>query len=149
MIVASNNMCHTVCKGCKPSEVCDTFYFFDTGDSINSFCAINYKIWTKNECACVAFSFCWFTINSVDFSLEQNISRLFRQAFIHYCELHQVWEQPSITAIIYVTRTLWVHALNLEHAQSVLCIFAGAQWMDWFGHDHYVVCAHGFVKILF
>ena len=26
------------------------------------------------------------------FSLQQNLSRLFRQAFIHCCELHQVWE---------------------------------------------------------
>ena len=45
-------------------------------------------------------------INPIDFSLKQNITRLVRQAFIHYCELHQVWEQPSITAIIYVARTL-------------------------------------------
>ena len=87
--------------------------------------------------------------NSVDFSLEQNISRLFRQAFIHYCELHQVWEQPIITAIIYVTSTLWVHALNSEHAQNVLCIFADAHLMDLFGHDHYFVCVHGFEKSIF
>ena len=33
--------------------------------------------------------------------LIENICRLFRQAFIHYCELHQVWEPPSITALIY------------------------------------------------
>ena len=26
---------------------------------------------------------------------------------------------PSITAFIYVTKTLWVHAVNSEHAQSV------------------------------
>ena len=44
-------------------------------------------------------------INPINLSLEQNISRLFRQAFIHCCELHQVQEQSSITAIIYVTRT--------------------------------------------
>ena len=42
--------------------------------------------------ACVDFSFCWFTYNSVDFSLEENIYRLFWQAFIHCCELHQIWE---------------------------------------------------------
>ena len=45
-------------------------------------------------------------INPIKFSLEQNISRLFREAFIYCCALHQVLEQPSITTIIYVTRTL-------------------------------------------
>ena len=35
-----------------------------------------------------------------------------RQAFILYWELHQVWEQPNITAIIYVAmltkHMLWI-----------------------------------------
>ena len=26
---------------------------------------------------------------------------------------------------------LWAHALNSEHAQSALCLFAGAHWLDW------------------
>ena len=30
------------------------------------------------------------TINPIDFSLKQNITRLVRQAFIHCCELHQI-----------------------------------------------------------
>ena len=50
---------------------------------------------------CVDFSFCWISIDLVDFAPKQNICRLFTQAFIHNCELHQVWEQPSITVIIY------------------------------------------------
>ena len=65
------------------------------------------------------------SINPINFSLEQDISRLFRQAFIHCCELYQVWEQSSITAIIYVARTLWASALNSEHAQSDLQLAIG------------------------
>ena len=80
------------------------------------------------------------------FSLEQNISRFFRQAFIHCCELHQVWEQPSIIVIIYVASTLWAHALYSEHAQSDLWLPAVGYWLDWFGLDHYCVCAIGFGK---
>ena len=87
-----------------------------------------------------------FIINPIIFSLEQNISRLFRQTFIHYCELHQVWEQPNITAIIYVARTLWPHTLNSEHAQSDLWLPAVGYWLDWFGLDHYCVCAIGLGK---
>ena len=90
------------------------------------------------------FSFCCFTIHPINFSLEQNISRLFRQAFIHCCELHQVWEQPSITVIIYVTRTLWAHALNSGHAQHDVWLPAVGYWLDWFELDHYCVCVIGF-----
>ena len=107
---------------------------------------ILYMLENRNTCSFVDFSFCCFTINSINFSLEQNISRLFRQTFIHYCELHQVWEQPNITAIIYVARTLWPHTLNSEHAQSDLWLPAVGYWLDWFGLDHYCVCAIGLGK---
>ena len=39
------------------------------------------------------------TFNPINFSLEQNILVVSRQAFILYWELYQVWEQPSITAV--------------------------------------------------
>ena len=61
---------------------------------------------TLDEYTCEDISVCCFTINPINFLQEQNISRLFRQAFIHCHELHQVCKQPIITAIIYVTRTL-------------------------------------------
>ena len=48
------------------------------------------------------FSFCCFTFNPINFSLEQNILVVSRQAFILCWELHQVWEQPSINAVILV-----------------------------------------------
>ena len=51
------------------------------------------------------------------FSLIQNIRLFQRQAFNHHCDLHQVWEQPIIIAIICVVRHLWAHALNSEHAK--------------------------------
>ena len=45
-------------------------------------------------------------------------------------ELHQVWEQPSITVIHIDARNLWAHALNSEHAQSALCLFADAHRLE-------------------
>ena len=84
---------------------------------------------------CVDFSFCGFAIYPFDFSLKQNITRLVRQPFIPCCELHQVWEPPSITVFIYVARTLWAHALNSEHAQSDLWLPVVGYWLYWFGLD--------------
>ena len=37
------------------------------------------------------------SFNPIDFSPEQNMLVVLRQTFILYWELHQVWEQPSIT----------------------------------------------------
>ena len=42
-----------------------------------------------------------------------------------------------------------MHALNAEHAQSVLCLFADAYWVGRYGYDHYCVGAQGFGKSLF
>ena len=53
--------------------------------------------------------------NPIDFSLEQNMLVVLRQVFILYWELHQVWEQPSITAIICVAMLteymLWIWSM--------------------------------------
>ena len=57
--------------------------------------------------------------------------------------------RPSITAIIYITRTLWAHVLNSKHAQSVLWYFVDAHWLDWFELDHYCVGAIGLGTSLF
>ena len=48
------------------------------------------------------FQIMLISFNPINFSLEQNILVVSRQAFILYWELHQVWEQPNITAIICV-----------------------------------------------
>ena len=42
------------------------------------------------------------SFNPIKFSLEQTILVVSRQAFILCWELHQVWEQPSISAVICV-----------------------------------------------
>ena len=42
-----------------------------------------------------------------------------------------------------------MHALNLEHAQSTLCLFADAHWLELACYDHYCVCAHTIVERLF
>ena len=74
-----------------------------------------------------------YFINPIDFSLKQNITRLVRQAFIHCCELYEVWEPPSITAFIYVARIFWADALDSEHAQSDLWLPAVGYWLYSFG----------------
>ena len=60
------------------------------------------------------FSFCYIIDNPMTFSLEQNIL-VSRQAFILCWELHQVWEQPSITAVICVAmlteHMLWIQSM--------------------------------------
>ena len=63
----------------------------------------------------VDFSFCCIDINPSDFSLWQNIPVVSSQAFILYWELRQVWEQPSITAIVCVAmlteHMLWIQSM--------------------------------------
>ena len=39
-------------------------------------------------------------------------------------------------------RNLWVHALNSEHAQSALCLFVDANWLELVGYAYYCVCVH-------
>ena len=39
----------------------------------------------------VGFSYCWINLEVLKYSLEQYIGFVGRQAFIHYCGLHQVW----------------------------------------------------------
>ena len=39
-------------------------------------------------------------------------------------------------------RNLWVHALNSEHAQSTLHLFAEAHWLKQIGYAYYCVCVH-------
>ena len=99
------------------------------------FCEIRLSF-LYNACRFLILLFCYL---SNWFSLKQNITRLVRQAFIHCCELHQVWEPPSITAFIYVARTLWAHALNSEHVQSDLWLPVASYWLCWSGLDHYCV----------
>ena len=54
-------------------------------------------------------------VNPMTFSLEQNILVASWQAFILCWELHQVWEQPSITAVICVAmlteHMLWIQSM--------------------------------------
>ena len=63
----------------------------------------------------VDFSFCCITFNPINFSLEQNILLVSRQAFILYWELHQVWAQTSIIALICVAKLtecmLWIQSM--------------------------------------
>ena len=47
----------------------------------------------------VDFLFCCIIDNPMTFSLEQNILVVSRQTFIFCWEPHQIWEQPSITAV--------------------------------------------------
>ena len=42
-----------------------------------------------------------------------------------------------------------MHALDLEHSQSVLCLFVDAHWLELIGYVHYCVCAHILWKDLF
>ena len=79
-----------------------------------------------------AFTIKCNVINPIKFSLEQNISRLFRQAFIHCCELHQVCKQPSITVITLLLLGLSEHMLCI---QSILRKSYDNLWMPigWIG----------------
>ena len=43
----------------------------------------------------VDFSYCWINLEVLKYSLEQNIGFVVRQAFIHYCGLHQVWREAE------------------------------------------------------
>ena len=74
-----------------------------------------------------------YFINPIDFSLKQNITRLVRQAFIHYCKLHQVWEPPSITTFFmllgFSEQMLWIQSMprvTYGYQQLVIgCIHLG------------------------
>ena len=35
-----------------------------------------------------------------------------------------------------------MHALNSEHAQSALCLFVDAYWLELVGYAYYCVCEH-------
>ena len=43
----------------------------------------------------VDFSYCWINLDEGWYSLEQYIGFEGRQAFIHYCGLHQVWREAE------------------------------------------------------
>ena len=43
----------------------------------------------------VDFSYCWLNLQVKLYSLEQYIGLIWRQAFIHYCGLLQVWRVPG------------------------------------------------------
>ena len=43
----------------------------------------------------VDFSYCWINVENLRYSLEQYIGFVVRQAFIHYCGLHQVWREAE------------------------------------------------------
>ena len=64
-------------------------------------------------------------------------------------ELHQVWEQPNFTAICIDAKNPWVHALNSEHVQNALCLFADAHWLELIHYTHYCVCAYTLGEDLF
>ena len=82
--------------------------------------------------------------STISIKLKIKNIRLFqRQAFNHHCDLHQVWEQPSITAVICVARHLWAHALNSEHAQRHLWPMGKCYWLELFGLNHDCVCVMG------
>ena len=57
--------------------------------------------------------------------------------------------QPKITAIYIDAKMTWGHALNLEHAQNALCLFADAHWLEWIGHAHSYACVHTHWESLF
>ena len=88
-------------------------------------CIINFKFYTKYIYVLCIFALIIWKIFYVllwfgtVFLLNRKIRLFQRQAFNHHCDLHQVWEQPSIT-ILCVARYLWAHALNSEHAQRYL-----------------------------
>ena len=42
-----------------------------------------------------------------------------------------------------------MHALNSDHVQNALCLFADAHWLELIGHAHCNVCAHTHWKRLF
>ena len=43
----------------------------------------------------VGFSYCWINLEALKYSLEQYIGFVGRQAFIHYCGLHQEAVSPE------------------------------------------------------
>ena len=53
---------------------------------------------------CVDFSFCCLLKYMRSLSLEQNSGCICRQAFIHYCGLHQVWGRTEKLCLVWVLR---------------------------------------------
>ena len=68
----------------------------------------------------------------------------------------ELWLKLSLTAVNIImsennlallhlfidARNLWVHALNLEHAQSALCLFVDAHWLELVGYTYYCIGTH-------
>ena len=75
---------------------------------------LNFVLCISKDCMCIKR---W--IELAELLSKQNSRVVDRQTFIHYCELYQVWEQTYHYCDL--SRNLWAHALNLEHAQNVLC----------------------------
>ena len=89
-----------------------------------SFVYFSFCVSLANPFICVDFPFCCINVNPIDFSLEQNILLVLQQAFILYWELHQVWEQPSITLVICVAMLtelmLWIQSMPTGKPRTVV-----------------------------
>ena len=70
-----------------------------TYNTLNSPNLVNYSpyelVFSRKPKLDVDLLYCWINLVEAWYSLEQYIGFEGRQAFIHYCGLHQVWREPE------------------------------------------------------